>query len=81
MRIDKMAIAAKAFSKAVDGMGSATIGDLAKLYASSFMYTTCTIFQDDPDKLTEAMQFFKDYINDIDPKEVAEILKSEAWRR
>lgn len=81
MRIDTMAIAASAFSKAVAEMGSSTIGDLAKLYASSFMYTTCTIFQDDPGKLTEAMQFFKDYVAEIDPKEVAEILKSEAWRR
>lgn len=78
--VQKSAIAAKAFNTAVAEMGSATFDEICRLYVSSFMYTTISIFEDEPKKLVKALEFFKDYVAEIDSEDVAKILDN-GWEK
>lgn len=77
---DKSAIAAKAFNAAVAEMGTATFDEIVRLYISSFMYTTVTIFEDDKKQLVKALKYFKDAVEEIPPEHLAEILDG-GWEK
>ena len=77
---DKMAIAAKAINNAIAKMDTATFEEIVRLYTSSFIYTTVSLFEDDKLKLEQGIQFFKDAVAEMEPEKVSEIL-DKGWEK
>ena len=65
--------AAKAIQEAISGLGDATFDEIVQLYMNSFVYTSCTLFMGDRDKMRAAIEHFQDHAANLDPKGISEI--------